>query len=96
MVALAQQLEQYVSLVIFLASLALVALSGVAWRRERSRRMLVVAAAYAMFAVYGLVVFLEQVLLPYLATATVDLLEHGVSIFVLAGILTIFVALTQE
>lgn len=93
---LASLLEQYISLGIFLVAGALSVLSYLAWRRERDRRMRIVAGGYAMFAVYGLVVFLEYPLLPYLGAETVELLEHGVAILILGGLLTFFVALTRD
>ncbi len=89
-------LEQYVSLGIFLIAGVLSGLSYLAWYRERDRRMRVVTAGYAMFALYGLVVFLEYPLLPYLGARTVELLEHGSALLVLAGLLTFFVALTRD
>ncbi|SEO80944.1 hypothetical protein SAMN05216388_10204 [Halorientalis persicus] len=93
---LAQLLEQYVSLGIFLVALGLGLLSFVAWRRERDRRMGIVTAGYAMFAVYGLVVFLEYFLLPYVPYRLVELLEHGSAILILGGLLAFFAALTRD
>jgi hypothetical protein len=58
--------------------------------------MAIVTAGYAMFAVYGLVVFLEQILLPYVPYATLELFEHGVAVLILGGLLAFFVALTSE
>jgi CHASE2 domain-containing sensor protein len=95
-VTLAQLLEQYVSLGIFLVALGLGLLSFVAWRRERDRRMGIVTAGYAMFAVYGLVVFLEYFLLPYVPYRLVELLEHGSAILILGGLLAFFAALTRD
>lgn len=91
----AQLLEQYVSLGIFVVAATLSALSYLAWRRERDRRMATVTAGYAMFAVYGLVVALEHVLIPYVPYATLELFEHGVAVLILAGLLTFFLALTR-
>jgi CHASE2 domain-containing sensor protein len=93
---LAGLLEQYISLGIFVIATALGVLSYLAWRRERDRRMALVTAGYAMFAVYGLIVALEHVLIPYLPYATLELFEHGGSILILAGLLTFFVALTRD
>jgi hypothetical protein len=90
---LATLLEQYVSLGIFVVAAGLSALSYLAWRRERDRRMRVITAGYAMRAVYGLVVFLEYPLLPYLGART---LEHGSALLILGGLLTFFVALTRD
>lgn len=93
---LAQFLEQYVSLGIFLVATGLGVLSLLAWRRERDRRMAIVTAGYAMFAVYGLVVFLEYLLLPYLSYRVVEILEHGIAILILGGLLAFFAALTRD
>ncbi|WP_311170551.1 hypothetical protein [Halobellus ordinarius] len=93
---LAMLLEQYVSLGIFVVAAGLSVLSYLAWRRERDRRMRVITAGYAMFAIYGLVVFLEYPLLPYLGARTVELLEHGSALLILGGLLTFFVALTRD
>ena len=93
---LAQLLEQYVSLGIFVLAGGLSVLSVLAWRRERDSRMGVVTLGYAMFAVYGLVVFLEHLLSPYVPYATLELLEHGSAVLILGGLLAFFVALTQE
>lgn len=93
---IAALLEQYVSLGIFLVAGALSLLSYLAWRRERDRRMGTVTTGYAMFALYGLIVFLEYPLLPYLGAETVELLEHGSSLLILTGLLTFFIALTRD
>ncbi|WP_254532841.1 hypothetical protein [Natrinema gelatinilyticum] len=93
---LAQQLEQTISLGIFFVGATLAALSLLAWRRERDRRMVVVAIGYLMFAIYGFVVFLEYYLLPYLSVRTVELLEHGVAALILVGLLAFFVALSRD
>jgi len=70
---LAQLLEQYISLGIFVLAAGLSVLSFLAWRRERDSRMWIVTLGYAMFAVYGLIVFLEYPLLPYFPYAS----SHG-------------------
>lgn len=93
---LAALLEQYISLGIFLVAGALSVLSYLAWRRERDPRMRIVTAGYVMFAIYGLVVFLEYPLLPYLGAEMVELLEHGGAILILGGLLTFFIALTRD
>lgn len=94
--ALAQFLEQYISLGIFVLAAGLSLLSFRAWRRERDPRMALVTAGYAMFAVYGLIVFLEYILLPYVPGSTLELLEHGSAILILGGLLTFFAALTRD
>lgn len=93
--SVAQQVEQVVSLGIFVVGFALSTFSFLAWRRERDRRMAVVTAAYAMFAVYGLVVFLEYFLSPYLTYTVVELLEHGAAVLILVGLLAFFIALSE-
>lgn len=93
---LAQTLEQSISFGIFVVGLTLAVLSLIAWRRERDRRMLVVTVAYGLFSVYGLVVFLEYLLLPYLPFRVVELLEHGAAGLILVGLVAFFVALTRE
>jgi len=96
MLTLAQQLEQFTSLGIFLVGTTLSTLSALAWRRERDRRMGTVSLAYALFGLYGLIVFLEYVLLPHLGPVTVEVIEHGAALFILAGLLVFFVAITRE
>jgi len=95
---LAQQLEQLAGLGIFVVSAVLLTLSVLAWRRERDRKLAVVSAAYGCFAVHGLVVFLEYVLLDYavLPFEWVELLEHASTFLVLAGLIAFFAALTRE
>ncbi|MFC7133333.1 MULTISPECIES: hypothetical protein [Salinibaculum] len=95
MVTLAQQLEQLVSLGILVVGVALATLSAMAYRRERDRRMLLVSGAYGLFAVYGLVVFLEYFVVAYLGYQTVELLEHGSAVLILVGLLAFFVALRK-
>lgn len=92
---LAQLLEQYVSLGIFVVAAALGAFSYRAWRRERDRRMRIVAVGYGMFGLYGLIVFLEYVLIPYLPYPPLELLEHASALFILGGLLTFFIALAR-
>jgi uncharacterized membrane protein YhaH (DUF805 family) len=94
--ALADLLELYISLGIFLLAGALSALSYLAARREHDRRMVIVTAGYAMFAVYGLVVALEQLLVGYISYQTFEVLEHGSAVLILGGLLTFFVALTRD
>ncbi|MFB6154869.1 MAG: hypothetical protein ABEJ22_03170 [Haloferacaceae archaeon] len=96
MAALAQQLEQYVSLGIFVVAATLAVLSLVAWRRERDRRMLVVTVAYTLFALRGLVVFLEYWLVALVPAANVELVEHASGILVLVGLLAFFLALARR
>ena len=97
MLTVAQQLEQLAGLGILVVSVALAGLSVVAWRRERERRMLVVAFAYAMFAINGFVVFVEYFVLAYglLPFDVVELIEHASSFLVLVGLLAFFVAITR-
>jgi len=93
---LAELLEQYISLGIFVLAAGLSVLSFFAWQRERGGRMRIVTFGYAMFAVYGLIVFLEHPLAPYLQTITLELLEHGSAVLILGGLLAFFVALTRD
>jgi len=93
---LAQLLEQYVSLGIFIVAAALGAFSFLAWRRERDQRMRIVTIGYGLFAVYGLVVFLEHVLMPYVPFATLELVEHASALLILGGLVTFFVALSRS
>lgn len=98
MLSLAQQVEQLAGLGILLVGLALAALSVVAWRRERDRRMLLVAAAYGLFAVHGLVLFLEYFLLGVSIPVfgSVELIEHVSSLLVLVGLVAFFVAIARR
>lgn len=93
---LPQTIEQVTSLGIFIVGLTLAALSTVAWRRERDRRMAVVATAYGLFALYGLIVFLEYTLLSVLSARIVEILEHGAALLILVGLLTFFYVLTGD
>lgn len=96
MLTFAQQLEQLTSLGILVVGIALAALSAAAWRRERDPRMLVVSVAYGLFALYGLIVFLEYFLIGYLPGSTVETIEHGAAILILVGLIAFFVAMTRE
>ncbi|MFW5957276.1 MAG: hypothetical protein ACOCQ7_02445 [Natronomonas sp.] len=93
---LASQIEQYVSLGIMLVGFALATVSYLAWRRERERRMAIVTISFGLFALYGLIVFLEYFLLSYVSYSTVELLEHSAAIFILVGLLGFFVAVVRE
>lgn len=93
---LASLLEQYVSLGIFVVGAVLTWFSYLAWQRERDPKMRIVTAGYAMFSVYGLVVVLEHLLIPYVAYEILELAEHGSAILILTGLLTFFIALTRE
>ena len=96
MTTLASQLEQLISLGIFVVGFALAVLSGLAYRRERDRRMALVTSAYVLFAAYGLVVFLEYFLIGLISYTDAELLEHSSAVFILIGLLLFFVALTGE
>lgn len=93
---LAQLVEQVISFGIFVVALVLAALSQLAYRRERDRRMAIVSGAYVMFSVYGLLVFLEYLLHPFLPYQVVELIEHGAALLILGGLLAFFVALSRE
>ena len=96
MATLASQLEQLISLGIFVVGFALALLSGLAYRRERDRRMLLVTGAYVLFAAYGLIVFLEYFIVGLVSYEFAELLEHSSAAFILIGLLAFFVALTRE
>ena len=98
MLSLAGQLEQLAGLGILLVSLVLAALSLLAWRRERDRRMLVVTAAYALFAVNGFVVFAENFVRAsgLLPATLVELIEHASAFLILLGLLAFFFAIVRE
>ncbi|MFB6171864.1 MAG: hypothetical protein ABEJ23_04970 [Haloarculaceae archaeon] len=98
MAPLPQLLEQVAGLGTLVVGGALAALSAAAWRRERDRRMLLVGVAYLLFAVHGLVVFGEYLLLEWhvLQFSTVELLEHGSAYLILVGLLVFFVAIFRE
>ena len=87
------ELEVASSLSIFLLAAVLAALSGLAWRRERDRRMLFVTVAYAFFALRGLFVFVEEPLGDALET---ELLEHASPFLVVIALLLFFVAVSRE
>jgi uncharacterized membrane protein len=92
---LAQLIEQYASLGIFVVAAVLGAFSYLAWRRERDRRMKLVTVGYALFALYGLVGFLEYVLLSHVQYAYLELVEHASAILILAGLLVFFASITR-
>lgn len=93
---LAQDLERWGSLGIALVAGALAALSVVAWRRERAPRMLVVASGYALFAVFGALTFLERAIARVAGFGTAEVLEHGGTLLVLAGLVVFFFAIARE
>lgn len=94
--ALATSFERWVSLAIALAAVALATLSFAAWRRERAPRMRIVGLGYGAFALFGLLVFGERLLVRLAGAPTAEILEHGASILVLVGLLLFFVAIRQE
>jgi len=96
MATLATILEQIFSLGIFLIGAALAILSWLAYRRERDQRMRIVTVAYALFAAYGLAVFVEYYVLGFISARTAELIEHGAAVFILIALLMFFVALTRE
>jgi len=92
----AELIEQYVSFGIFLVAATMAAVSYLAWRRERDRRMATVTVGYGLFAAYGLIVALERVVVPTIPYATVELIEHGAAVLILFGLLTFFAAVTRD
>lgn len=93
---LAQTIERVVSLGIFIVALILASLSTMAWRREHDRRMFIVAGAYGLFALYGLIVFLEVFLMPIFGVVAIEILEHASAVLILGGLLAFFYALTGD
>lgn len=89
-------LEKWVSLGIGLLALALASLSFLAWRRERSRRMGVVTVGYGLFALFGFLVASEPLIASWGDYVAADVVEHGASIFVLAGLIVFFFALSRD
>ncbi|MFA5862384.1 MAG: hypothetical protein WDA16_11890 [Candidatus Thermoplasmatota archaeon] len=96
LVQLAFLLEKWVSLGIGLVALALAILSFIAWRRERSRRMAVVTIGYGLFALFGFLVAGEPWITRLGGYAAADVIEHGASVFVLAGLVVFFFALSRD
>ena len=90
---LAGELEVVSSLAIFLLATVLAVLSGLAWRRERDRRMLYVTVAYAFFALRGLFVFVEG---PLATALNTELLEHASPFLVVVALLLFFVAVSRR
>ena len=90
---LAEQLEFVSSLSIFLLASVLAILSGLAWRRERDRRMLIVTVAYSMFVLRGIAVVAEGPLDDILEA---ELIEYGSPFLVVLGLLLFFIAITQD
>jgi len=85
-------IEQALGAAIAVVSLALAGLSALAWRRERSRRLLLVAVAYGVFTLRGLAVFGQK----YLAYLPGEIAEHASAILVFVGLLVFFAALVGE
>lgn len=91
-----ETLEFVSHLSIAVIATALAALSGLAWRRERDRRMLVVTAAYGLIVLSGLAVVLEDVLARSFSPLTVEQVEHGAPFLIAVALLLFFVALTRR
>ena len=82
-----------ISLSIFLVAAALAVLSGLAWRRERDRRMLYVTLAYAVFALRGIFIFVEG---PLEGVVDSEILEHTSPFLVVIALLLFFVAVSRR
>ncbi|MFB6165607.1 MAG: hypothetical protein ABEJ31_10650 [Haloarculaceae archaeon] len=78
---------------IVVVALVLLALTVIAWRRERDRRMALVAVAFALFVLRGVLVLLERWLTGYVATET---LEHAAPFLVAFALVVIFLAVVQR
>ena len=93
------------SLGILLVGCVLCLLTGLAWRRERDRKLLLVAVAYALFALRGLTVLVGPAvetslegseLHPSLLVVVAELVTHLSPLLVLTGLLLFFVAVTRS
>jgi len=88
-----------VSVGITVVALALGGLSLLAYRRERERRMGVVAVAYALFALRGVLVLGEEVVDPFLRGGYAvgpELVAHLSGLAVLIALVLFFVAVLGE
>ncbi|MFB6172352.1 MAG: hypothetical protein ABEJ23_07440 [Haloarculaceae archaeon] len=90
---------------IFVVGCGLCLLTGLAWRRERDRKLLVVTVAYALFAVRGLAVvvaptvefsFEASEVHPSLLVLAAEAVTHLSPLLVLAGLVLFFVAFTRS
>ncbi|MFB6107831.1 MAG: hypothetical protein ABEJ82_03185 [Haloplanus sp.] len=93
------------SLGIFFVGGALGILTGLAWRRERDRKLLLVTVAYGLFALRGLAVVLEPVvefsfevqeLHPSVLVLAAEAFTHLSALLVLTGLVLFFVAFTRS
>ena len=98
-------IEWVLSLGIFLAGCVLSLLTGLAWRREHDRKLLLVTVAYALFALRGLAVLLAPVvegplesgeLHPSVLVFVGEVSTHLSPLLVLAGLVLFFVAFTRS
>ncbi|MFB6080140.1 MAG: hypothetical protein ABEJ81_03985 [Haloferacaceae archaeon] len=80
-------------------------LTGLAWRRERDRKLLLVTVAYVLFALRGLAVvvgpvvemsFELQELHPSVLVVVAEAFTHLSALLVLAGLVLFFVAFTRS
>lgn len=90
---------------IFLVGVVLSLLTGLTWRRERDRKLMLVTVAYALFALRGLTVLLApsievtfeaQELHPSLVVALAEIATHLSPLLVLTGLVLFFVAFTRS
>lgn len=98
-------IEWLLSLGIFFVGAALSVLTGLTWRRERDRKLLLVTVAYVCFALRGLAVVIEPIvevsievreLHPSLLVVLAETFTHLSALLVLAGLALFFVAFTRS
>lgn len=90
---------------ILLVGGALCGLTALTWRRERDRKLLLVAVAYGLFALRGLAVVVGSLvevsfelheLHPSLLVVWAEVATNLSAILVLAGLVLFFVAITRS
>ncbi|MFB6169882.1 MAG: hypothetical protein ABEJ06_01935 [Haloarculaceae archaeon] len=97
--------EWVLSLGIFFVGTALSVLTGLAWRRERDRKLLLVTVAYLLFALRGLAVVVRpavefslegQELHPTALVVVAEVFTHLSGLLVLLGLGLFFLAFTRS
>lgn len=90
---------------ILIVGFVLSILTGLAWRRERDRKLMLVTVAYVLFALRGLTVVLEPVVEisfesqevhPSLLVLLAELATHLSPLLVLTGLVLFFLAFTRS
>lgn len=98
-------IEWLLSFGIFVTGCVLCLLTGLAWRREHDRKLLLVTVAYALFALRGLTVLVapvvegpleSQELHPSLLVIVAEVSTHLSPLLVLAGLALFFLAFTRS